>query len=197
MSPFPAFWELPRALGLTDFIGLEDRLKRQDAWLAGARAQIFQPDTWVNSISQGGATVAAEATYALAGEELFARTLAFGRRLFSAAETAKDALISSGRAKHILYGDASGGGHKWGLTRLFNGKTKFPWSWSDDKILNAVSEVATNPSSKWIPPAGVKPGTYFTKAGRPHRFTVEGMYEGVKIRAIVQGGEVITGFPIP
>ena len=54
-------------------------------------------------------------------------------------------LASPQRTTHILYGDLTGGGHKFGLTRLFNGKTKFPIFWSKGKIMHAISEVATNP----------------------------------------------------
>jgi len=104
-------------------------------------------------------------------------------------------VVSPERAKHILTGDATGGGHKFGLSRLFNGKSKFPATWSDDKILNAVSEVATSPNSKWIQQTG-KPGSLFTKAGDLVKFKVEGTFNGTNIRAIVQGDEIITAFPI-
>ncbi|AFF23776.1 hypothetical protein MB831_00175 [Pasteurella multocida subsp. multocida] len=35
-------------------------------------------------------------------------------------------LVNSQRAEHILYGDKSGGGDKFGLTRILNQKSKFP-----------------------------------------------------------------------
>lgn len=54
-------------------------------------------------------------------------------------------LVSPHRAKHILTDDATGGGHKYGISRIFNGKTKFPRKWADEKILNAVSDVVTDP----------------------------------------------------
>jgi len=95
-----------------------------------------------------------------------------------------------------LFGDATGGGHKFGFGRLFNGKTKFPMRWNKDKIMNAVSEVATNPNSKWIQQTG-KPGSLFTKAGDPVKWKVEGIFEGVRMRVIVQGNDIITAFPIP
>jgi len=104
-------------------------------------------------------------------------------------------LASPGRSKHILRGDATGGGHKFGLSRLFNGKSKFPAGWSDKRIMNAVSEVATSPSSSWVQQTG-KVGASFTKNGAPVRFKVEGVYDGVKIRAIVAGDDIITAFPI-
>ncbi|MFP4742605.1 hypothetical protein [Pasteurella multocida] len=35
-------------------------------------------------------------------------------------------LVNTQRAEHILYGDKSGGGDKFGLTRILNQKSKFP-----------------------------------------------------------------------
>jgi len=104
-------------------------------------------------------------------------------------------LASDARTRHILYGDATGGGHKFGFTRLFNGKSKFPATWSKDKIMNAVSEVATNPNNKWIQQTG-KPGSLYTKAGDPVKFKVDGVYNGFDIRVIVQGDNIVTAFPV-
>ena len=104
-------------------------------------------------------------------------------------------LANPQRTKHILTGDVTGGGHKFGLTRLINGKSKFPVLWNKDKIMNAISEVATNPASKWDQQTGKK-GSFFTKAGNSVKFKVEGFYEGVKMRVIVQGDDIITAFPI-
>ena len=61
--------------------------------------------------------------------------------------------------------------------------------------MSAVSETATNPASKWIQQTG-KPGAMFTKAGDHVKFKVEGTINGVKVRVIVQGDDIITGFPI-
>lgn len=109
----------------------------------------------------------------------------------------KDAvnLVSPGHTKHILFGDATGGGHKFGISRLFNGKNKFPRNWSDQKILHAISEVATDPKSRWIQQTG-RPGALYTKGGTHVKFKVEGIFDGVKIRAIVKGSDIITAFPI-
>ena len=106
-------------------------------------------------------------------------------------------LAGSQRTKHILFGDATGGGHKFGFSRLFNGKTKFPASWSSDKIMHAVSDIATDPKLNWIQQTGKK-GSMFTKSGKPARFTVEGVRNGTNIRVVVEpaGEGVITAFPI-
>ncbi|ARU64625.1 hypothetical protein BTV20_03935 [Histophilus somni] len=42
-------------------------------------------------------------------------------------------LVSSQRAEHILYGDKTGGGHKFSFTNILNGKSKFPIHWSEKK----------------------------------------------------------------
>ena len=104
-------------------------------------------------------------------------------------------LASPQRTKHILTGDATGGGHKFGLTRLFNGKSKFPITWNKNRIMNAVSEVATNPANRWVQQTG-RPGSLVTRAGDPVKFKVEGVFDGVKMRVIVQGDDIITAFPI-
>ncbi|MBR9729645.1 EndoU domain-containing protein [Shewanella intestini] len=96
-----------------------------------------------------------------------------------------------------MTGDATGGGHKFGFSRLFNGKTKFPASWSSDKIMNAVSDIATDPSLKWVQQTG-KAGNWFTKAGKPAHFTVEGTRNGANIKVVLEpaGEGLITAFPI-
>lgn len=106
-------------------------------------------------------------------------------------------LVNTQRAKHMLYGDETGGGHKFGLMRIFNEKSKFPVHWGEKKILDAVSNVATDPSLKWVQQTGTQ-GSLYTKKGVPSRFKVEGYIDGVKIRVIVEpaGEGIITAFPI-
>jgi hypothetical protein len=104
-------------------------------------------------------------------------------------------LASARRTRHILYGDETGGGHKFGLLRLFNGKTKFPAAWSEREIMNAVSEVATSPSSTWVQQSG-RAGAILTRAGAPVKWKVEGVFNGIRIRVIVQGDDIVTAFPI-
>ena len=66
------------------------------------------------------------------------------------------------------------------------------------KIMNEISDVASDPSLTWVQQTG-RVGAEFTRSGRPVRFTVDGVRDGVKIRVVVEpGGEgIITGFPIP
>jgi RHS repeat-associated protein len=136
-----------------------------------------------------------QAKLAMKGAELF-----FAFKMLKVARLAKVSnnavnLASPQRTKHILYGDGTGGGHKFGFTRLFNGKSKFPATWNKERIMNAVSEVATNPANRWVQQTG-KPGALFTKAGDPVKFKVEGVFDGVNMRVIIQGDDIITAFPI-
>jgi filamentous hemagglutinin len=52
-------------------------------------------------------------------------------------------LASPDRTTHILTGDSTGGGHQWPGGP---GKSAFPENWSTSKIMNAVSDITTNPS---------------------------------------------------
>jgi hypothetical protein len=51
--------------------------------------------------------------------------------------------VTPERATHILDGDADGGGHRHGTGRP--GKTEFPASWDDTKIIDAGLDVARRP----------------------------------------------------
>ncbi|WP_426875674.1 EndoU domain-containing protein [Glaesserella parasuis] len=106
-------------------------------------------------------------------------------------------LVSSQRAEHILYGDKTGGGHKFSFTNILNGKSKFPIHWSEKKILDVISNIATDPNLEWVQQTGTK-GSLYTTKGVPSRFKVEGVVDGVRIRVIVEpmGDGVITAFPI-
>lgn len=78
-----------------------------------------------------------------------------------------------------------------------SGKSTFPASWSADKIMHEISDVATDPRYTWHQQTGA-PGAEFTKRGDPVRYAVTGNREGVDIRVIVEpGGEgIITGHPL-
>lgn len=89
------------------------------------------------------------------------------------------AKVSGHRRTHILDGDATGGGHRYGSG---GGKSEFPRSWSDDKIIKAIEAVSVDPAARAEPSYGGK-----TK--------IVGVYDGVSIRVIVSGDTVITGFP--
>ena len=91
-------------------------------------------------------------------------------------------LASTQRRKHILDGDATGGGHRPGTGKP--GKSEFPKNWSDDKIMHEISDVATDPNSV------VRP----TRGGRS---ISEGTRNGVRIRVIQdRNGDIVSGYPI-
>jgi hypothetical protein len=87
--------------------------------------------------------------------------------------------------RHILEGDETGGGHRYGIGKP--GKSEFPASWSDEKILGEISDVATDPAAD----RRVDP-----KDGRT---IVEGTRDGIRIRVIIEnprvGERIVTGYP--
>ena len=90
-------------------------------------------------------------------------------------------LTSPQRRRHILDGDASGGGHRNGTGRP--GKSEFPAGRSDDSIIHDISDIATDPS---LP----------SRAGRGGRTVTDGTRNGVEIRVIQErDGDIVTGFP--
>ena len=84
---------------------------------------------------------------------------------------------------HILEGDATGGGHRPGTG--IPGKSEFPQGWSDEKILDAVSDVATDPNVIWSKPD--KRG-YITGIK-----TIDGV--DVKVVFDTKNGRIVTGYP--
>jgi Bacterial EndoU nuclease len=54
-----------------------------------------------------------------------------------------DLHLTADRAEHILHGDRTGGGHLSGTGQP--GKTEFPASWDDTKIMDAALDVARRP----------------------------------------------------
>ncbi|WP_306909829.1 EndoU domain-containing protein [Arthrobacter sp. B3I9] len=103
-------------------------------------------------------------------------------------------LANPDRTRHILEGDVTGGGHRWPGGP---GKSAFPRSWSDEKIMHEISDIATDMSLPHIQIKGA-PGAAFTKKGEPARFKVEGERDGKRIRVILEprGVGIVTGFPI-
>ncbi len=103
-------------------------------------------------------------------------------------------LASPQRTTHILAGEGPGrGGHLWPAQ---SGKTPFPSSWSPDKIMHEVSDIATDPALNWVQQSG-KPGSLFTNAGNPARFVVFGERSGIEIKVVLEpaGEGIITAHP--
>ena len=102
-------------------------------------------------------------------------------------------IIPEDRAKHILYGDGpNSGGHLWPGQP---GKTAFPQDWSADKVLHEVSDILTNPNTKWYAQTGS--GGIRTSAGDPARWISYELRDGVRIRVVYEPatGCVRTAFP--
>jgi hypothetical protein len=133
---------------------------------------------------------ALEAASILPGARLIKGAAAGAKTLTGASKAADEFvdLASTAQRTHILDGHRFGGeaGNSW-----------FPKSWSDDKIMHSISDVATDPKLAWVRQTGPL-GAVFTKRGKPVKFLVEGVRDEVKIRVILQpGGEgIVTGFPI-
>ena len=90
-------------------------------------------------------------------------------------------IIEPNRATHILTGDGpNSGGHLWPGQP---GKTPFPQSWTADKVLGEISDVATDPKSIRTP-------------GRFGNTDVVGIRDGVRILIhISPSGRIISGYP--
>jgi len=92
-------------------------------------------------------------------------------------------LTDAGGRQHILEGDASGGGH--GAGRGVSGKSEFPADWSDQRVLNEVSDIATDPKLTWTPPDS---RGYITTTK-----TVNGV--NIKVVYDTRNARIVTGYP--
>ena len=91
--------------------------------------------------------------------------------------------ISDNRAAHILYGDHSGGGHKFGAGRPC--KSEFPEKWTDQKIIGTVSRIAANDNLNW-------------RQENNGYYVIENIVEGVNVRVVMAENRqnIITAYPI-
>lgn len=91
-------------------------------------------------------------------------------------------VVSASRRVHILDGDRTGGGHRPG--RGVPGKSEFPPGWSDDRIIEAIEDVANDPSSA-------------RRVEADGRTVLTGRRDGVDLRVVVErdGRSVVTGYP--
>jgi len=94
-----------------------------------------------------------------------------------------DALrIPPERVIHILDGDATGGGHRYGTGAP--GKTEFPARWDDDKITDNILSVARSPDSAVLQRNG--------------RWKVEGVRDQVMLAVIIMtDGRIWSAYPPP
>lgn len=91
--------------------------------------------------------------------------------------------LTDQRRAHILFGDGTGGGHRAGAGKP--GKTEFPVSWSDEKIIAVVMHLA-NDAALPIRQSGRR---YWIKTGEE---------EGLQIRIVLdrEKSEIITAYPV-
>jgi Bacterial EndoU nuclease len=95
---------------------------------------------------------------------------------------ADDVDLAPDRRTHILDGDDTGGGHRYGTGTP--DKTEFPAAWNDDRIIDAILTVARNPDRE--------PERQYWN----DRWQVRGQHQGVEIVAIVQSdGAIWTAWP--
>ena len=96
--------------------------------------------------------------------------------------TADSVRVPEDRARHILDGDRSGGGHRSGTGKP--GKTEFPPGWSDAAIVAAIETVAGT-------------GTVKEPAHRRGELVISGVVDGVTLEAVVkENGEIRTAYPV-
>jgi len=92
--------------------------------------------------------------------------------------------VTPERATHILDGDETGGGHRHGTGRP--GKTEFPASWDDRKIIDSILDVARRPSQT--------PGYQEWN----NRWVARGRRDDAEIVVIVtRDGCIWSGWPLP
>ena len=70
----------------------------------------------------------------------------------------------------------------------------FPNDWTDEKVLECVTEIVTNPQNYWKQITG-KHGCLF----RPIKYVVDGMYEGKIFRVFLEPEKrwVLTAYEMP
>jgi hypothetical protein len=90
--------------------------------------------------------------------------------------------VTPERMVHILDGDSTGGGHRHGTGKP--GKTEFPAGWNDEKITNALLDVARKPDN---PPV---------RQDRNDTWLCSGTRANVEVSVVVaRDGEIVTGWP--
>ncbi|NDE91169.1 MAG: hypothetical protein EB059_08570 [Alphaproteobacteria bacterium] len=91
--------------------------------------------------------------------------------------------LTDQRRIHILFGDKTGGGHKYGTGSP--GKTEFPESWDDEKIITVTKRIA-NDNQLPMRPSGRR---YWLRMGEE---------EDLQIRVVLdrERGEIVTSYPV-
>lgn len=94
----------------------------------------------------------------------------------------KSSAISPQRRVHILQGDATGGGHMYGIGKPC--KSEFPKHWDEDTIIKEVELIAANDNLNW-------------EQQRNGYYVTEQKVGTVKVRVVKgrEGKQVITAYP--
>lgn len=94
-----------------------------------------------------------------------------------------DPVLTAERAKHILYGDKTGGGHLHGIGNPC--KSEFPAHWSKDEIINNITRAAANDNIDW-------------KEQANGYATTEAQIEDLKVRIVIDSdtNKIITAYPV-
>ncbi len=90
----------------------------------------------------------------------------------------------SERAKtHILYGDHSGGGHRFGTGKAC--KSEFPKDWNDERIVSVVQNIAANDNIAW-------------KRQDNGYLVSQYLEDGIAVRVVMSNDKtkVITAYPV-
>jgi hypothetical protein len=94
----------------------------------------------------------------------------------------EDINVTPERTTHILDGDKTGGGHRHGVGKP--GKTEFPASWDDERVIANVLDVARRPD---------KPPTH---QDWNDTWLCTGTRDAVKVWAVVErSGDILTSWP--
>ena len=107
-------------------------------------------------------------------------------------------MLDDAREHHVLRGDKWGsGGHYWfGNMRTFlhgvtGKKSMFPITWSRQRILHEISDVATESSVMRLR----NPRAVRNRGAIPEHFGSR-VVDGVDVAAYVLDGRIVTGYPI-
>jgi len=84
--------------------------------------------------------------------------------------------------KHILYGDARGGGHLHGIGKPC--KSEFPEDWDEEEIVARVKDIAANDNLNW------------QEQGNGYHVAAE-MVEDIRVRVVLNHDQtkIITAYP--
>jgi hypothetical protein len=92
--------------------------------------------------------------------------------------------LSQKRIQHILYGDQSGGGHKFGAG--IPCKSEFPSYWTDQDIIDTVKALAANDNAGW------------EKQNNGYYTAEQNTQDGTRVRVVLdrEGDDIITAYPV-